>query len=146
MSFLPTHSRVGHLSTSAIETVYQVLGPFPEGSWVRRLYVHFDLVSGATVDWAASLGGVPEASGVALDAGMPFVQATGSFIGETPAIRVVPGAMHWNAFVLPVGLRVARGAGWLVWAVANAGETVTLVTMGVEVVRRVKLKELEGRE
>lgn len=144
--FLPTHSSVGHLSIGVIGTAYQVLGPFPEGSWVRRVYLHFDLVDGAMVDWAASLGGVPEASGIALDAGMPFVQATASLIGETPAVRVVPGLQHWMAFVLPVGLRVTRGSGWLVWAVANAGEMATLVTMGVEVVRRVGLKELSGKE
>lgn len=133
MFLVPSQSLVGFGSSGGVDTQFEVLGPLPAGSWLRRLFVHVRTAGANTIDLAFSVGASSQANAGTLDAGRPLVSSAVPRVSQTPAIRSTSLGEDVRRFVLPVGFRLTAGSTFFVWGFDNTGGSSTQVVVGLEV-------------
>ncbi len=142
MSVVPALSHAISMGLNGTGTVFDVLGGFAEGLFLRRVHLMIQADRGAFADYSVALavGGSNEATQIALEAGRPLFRRSFQVVGKVPAWSGQILAGGDRRIVVPVGIRIETGSKFLVIALAAASTGVTALYVGVEFMAVIRAK------
>lgn len=107
------------------ETEWGLLGPFSEGSFLRRLRVFWHAEGATVLTFRAALGSSSEATLVGIEAGISLVHRANAPGSSPPSAGFAVYSEQGGWFELPVGVRIGPGAKYVIVALTSALADIT---------------------